>query len=57
MELDDLYGNADRVRMLKSRRLRWEGHVARMGDGRRAHKFSLGKPNGKRPRDRLNVLS
>ena len=44
------------VRVLKSRRLRWTGHVARMGEGRSALKFLTGKPIGKislgRPRRR-----
>ena len=35
--------------MLKSRRLRWVSHVARMGEGRRAFKISTGIPAGKRP--------
>ena len=38
---------------LKSRRLQWAGHVAQMGDGRRAHNLLLlGKPEGKRPSGR-----
>ena len=40
---------------LKSRRLRWAGHVARMGDRRRAHKILLRKPEGKRPRGRPKI--
>ena len=35
--------------MIKSRRLRWAGHVARMEEGRRAFKILTGKPTGKRP--------
>ena len=35
--------------MIKSRRLRWAGHVARMEDGRSAFKILTGKPTGKRP--------
>ena len=35
--------------MIKSRRLRWAGHVARMEEGRSAFKILTGKPNGKRP--------
>ena len=46
MELHNLYGNANIIRMFKSRRLQWAGHVAQMGDGRRAHKLLLGKPEG-----------
>jgi hypothetical protein len=37
------------VRVVKSRRMRWEGHVARMGEGRAVHRFLVGKPEGKRP--------
>ena len=35
--------------MIKSRRLRWAGHVARMEEGRGVHKVLVGKPEGKRP--------
>ena len=37
------------VRVVKSRRMRWEGHVARMGKGRGVHKVLVRKPEGKRP--------
>ena len=40
------------VRMIKSRRLRWAGHVARMEEGRSAFKILTGKPTGKRPLER-----
>ena len=39
--------------MIKSRRLRWAGHVARMEEGRSAFKILTGKPTGKRPLGRL----
>ena len=39
--------------MIKSRRLRWAGHVARMEEGRGVHKVLVGKPEGKRPLGRL----
>ena len=52
IELRNLCGNADIIKPLKSYRLRWAGHVARMGDGRRARKILLGKPEGTRPRGR-----
>ena len=55
VELHNLYRNADIIKTLKSRRLRWAGHVARMGDGRRAHKILLGKPEGTRPRGRPKI--
>jgi hypothetical protein len=37
------------VRVVKSRRIRWAGHVARMGEGRGVHRVLVGKPEGKRP--------
>jgi hypothetical protein len=37
------------VRLIKSRRMRWEGHVARVGDKRGAYRVLMGKPEGKRP--------
>ena len=41
-----------RIYIYKSHRLQWAGHVTQMGDGRRAHKILLGKPEGMHPRDR-----
>jgi len=38
-----------RVEEVKSRRMRWAGHVARMGEGRGMHRVLVGKPEGKRP--------
>jgi hypothetical protein len=37
------------IRQIKSRRMRWAGHVARMGEGRNLHRVLVGKPEGKRP--------
>ena len=37
------------VRVVKSRRMRWAGDVARMGEGRGVHRLLVGKPEGKRP--------
>jgi hypothetical protein len=37
------------VRVVKSRRMRWAGHVARMGEDRGVHRVLVGKPEGKRP--------
>ena len=37
------------MRMIKSRRMRWAGHVARMGEERGVYRFLAGKPEGKRP--------
>ena len=48
-ELNDLYSSPNIVRMIKSRRLRWTGHVACMEEGRGVHKVLVGKPEGKRP--------
>ena len=48
-ELNDLYCSPNIVRAIKSRRLRWAGHVARMGEGRGVHKVLVGKPVGKGP--------
>jgi hypothetical protein len=36
------------IRMIKSRRMRWAGHVARMGEKRNAYRILVGKPEGKR---------
>ena len=48
-ELDDLYSSPNIVRVIKSRRLRWAGHVARMEEGRGMYKVLVEKPEGKRP--------
>ena len=48
-ELRDLYSLSNIVRVIKSRRMRWAGHVARMGEGRGVHGVLVGKPEGKRP--------
>ena len=37
------------MRVIKSRRMRWAGHVARMGEGRGVYRVLVGKPEGKRP--------
>ena len=47
VKLHNLYENADIIRTLKSFRLRWVKHVARMGDGRRAHKLFIGNLEGR----------
>ena len=44
-----MYRSRNIVRVIKSRRLRWAGHVARMEEGRSAFKILTGKPTGKRP--------
>jgi hypothetical protein len=48
-ELHDLYSSPNIIRMIKSRRMRWAGHVARMGEGRGAYRVLVGRPEGKRP--------
>jgi hypothetical protein len=48
-ELNDLYSLPNIVRVVKSRRMRWAGHVARMGEGRGVHRVLVGKPEGTRP--------
>ena len=48
-ELNDLYSSPNIVRVIKSRRMRWAGHVAHMEEGRGVHKVLVGKPEGKRP--------
>ena len=48
-ELSDLYSLPNIVRVVKSRRMKWAGHVARMGEGRGMHRFLVEKPEGKRP--------
>ena len=47
-ELNDLYSLPNIVRVVKSRRMRWAGHVARMGEDRGVHRVLVGKPQGKR---------
>ena len=48
-ELNSLYSSPNIVRVIKWRRMRWAGHVARMGERRGVHKVLVGKPKGKRP--------
>jgi hypothetical protein len=48
-ELNDLYSLPNIVRVVKSRRMRWDRHVARMGEGRGVHRVLVGKPGGRRP--------
>jgi hypothetical protein len=47
-EVHSLYRPPNIVRVIKSKRLRWAGHVARMAEGRRAFNILTGKPSGKR---------
>jgi hypothetical protein len=48
-ELHNVYSSPSIIRMIKSRRMRWAGHVARMGEKRDADRILVGKPEGKRP--------
>ena len=45
-ELNDLYSLPNIVRVVKSRRMRWAGHVAPMGEDRGVHRVLVGKPEG-----------
>jgi len=49
MELNDLYSSSNTVRVIKSRRMRWAGYVARMRERRGVYRVLVGKPEGKRP--------
>jgi hypothetical protein len=51
-ELNDLYSLPNIVRVVKSRRMRWARHVARMGENRGVHRVLVGKPERKRPLER-----
>jgi hypothetical protein len=48
-ELHSLYSSPNIVRVIKSRRTRWAGHVARMGEGRCVYRVLVGRPESKRP--------
>jgi len=48
-ELNDLYSSPNIVRVIKSRRMRWAGHVARMSVERVVYRILVGKPEGRRP--------
>ena len=48
-KLRDFYSLPNIVRVVKSRRMRWAGHVARIGEGRGVHRVLVGKTEGKRP--------
>ena len=48
-ELNDLYSSPNIVRVIKSRRMRWAGHVARMGEERKVYRVLVGKLEGSRP--------
>jgi hypothetical protein len=48
-ELHNLYSSPDLIMQVNSRRMKWAGHVARMGVERKVYKILVGKPEGKRP--------
>jgi len=52
-ELNDLYCSSNIIRVMKLRRMRWAGQVARLGEGRGVYRVLVGKPEGKRPLGRL----
>jgi hypothetical protein len=51
-ELHGLYSSPSIVRVIKARRMRWAGHVARMGEVRGAYNILVGRPEGRRPLER-----
>jgi hypothetical protein len=48
-ELHNLYSSPNIIRMIKSRRMRWERHITQMGETRNAYRILVGKPEGKTP--------
>jgi hypothetical protein len=50
--LHNLYSSPDIIWQIKSRRMRWTGHVAHMGERRNLYRVLVGKPKGKRPLER-----
>jgi hypothetical protein len=54
-ELHSMYSSPNIVRVIKSRGMRWAGHVARMGEGRGVYRVSVGRAEGKRPLEDLDV--
>jgi len=53
--LNDLYSSSKILRVIKSRRMRWAGHVARMSEERGVYRVLVGKPEGRRPLRDLDV--
>jgi len=48
-ELNDFYSSPNILRVIKSRKMRWDGHVARMGEERGVYRVLVGNPEGRRP--------
>jgi hypothetical protein len=55
-KLHNLYSSPNITRMNVSRRMRWAGHVARMGEKRNAYRILVGRPEGKRPLGRARRM-
>jgi hypothetical protein len=59
-ELHNLYSSPNVIRMIKSRRIRWAGHVARITEKMNAYRILVGRPEGKRqvgkPRHRCRII-
>jgi hypothetical protein len=51
-ELHKLYCSPNIIRLIKSRMMRWAGHVGRTGERRNAYRILVGKPEGRRPLER-----
>jgi hypothetical protein len=54
-ELRDLYSSPSIIRIIKPSRMRWAGHVARMGEKRNAYRLWVGKSEGKRPLEKTKT--
>jgi hypothetical protein len=48
-DVGSLYSSPSIIRIIKSKRMRWEGHIARIGEKRNAYRILVGTPEGKRP--------
>jgi hypothetical protein len=48
-DLHNLYSSPSIIRMIKSRRMRWAGHIVRMGERMNAYRILVGRPDGRRP--------
>jgi hypothetical protein len=55
-ELHNLYASPNIIRVIESRRVRWAGHVVRVGEMRNMHKIFVEKPGGKRPRRNGRII-
>jgi hypothetical protein len=55
-ELHDLYSSPSIIRIMKARRMRWVGHVARIEGKRNAYRLLVGKPEGRRPLGRRWII-